>query len=158
MCERGLQVPASARAQSEFWELLAISSAQLGYPRACRSAGLREFNTRRSFQRPRRRNLEMFETAVTSSSPQPRTGRAVPNRPCVPSHRKRKFGRKMRPLNGVRWQRCSRARRTVALLPPEDVEGLDGEDLADADVVDIPAISTTMPNASPRFQNVTIPA
>ena len=32
MCERGLQVPASARAQSELWEFLAISLAQLGYP------------------------------------------------------------------------------------------------------------------------------
>ena len=74
ICERGLQIPASARAQSELWELLAISSAQLGYPEpVIRRAFENSIRVDPSNDRARR-NLESFETAVTSRALSPRTG------------------------------------------------------------------------------------
>jgi tetratricopeptide (TPR) repeat protein len=72
MCERALQCPASKRVRSELYEFLAISLSHIGYP---------EPVIRRTFENSIRvdpsndracRNLQRFETAVTSRAPQPK--------------------------------------------------------------------------------------
>ena len=66
MCERALHKPATARVQSELCEFLAISSTGLGYPeqvirRAFENAIRADLSNERA-----RRNLEKFETALTT--------------------------------------------------------------------------------------------
>jgi tetratricopeptide (TPR) repeat protein len=71
MCERGLQCFASARAQSELWELLAISLTTLGCPeRDIRLAFENSIRVDPSNVRARR-NLEIFQAAVPPLAPQP---------------------------------------------------------------------------------------
>lgn len=72
MCERALQYPASGRTQSELYEFLAISLANLGYPEpAIRRAFEEAIRIDPSNDRARR-NLERFETALASRAPQPK--------------------------------------------------------------------------------------
>ena len=71
MCERALQCPASKGVQSELCEFLAISLAHLGYPEpVIRRAFEKSIRVDPSNDRARR-NLEKFETALTSRAPQP---------------------------------------------------------------------------------------
>ena len=72
MCGRALQCPASKRVQSELYEFLAISLTHLGYPEpVIRRAFENSLRFDPSNDRARR-NLERFETAVTSRAPQPK--------------------------------------------------------------------------------------
>jgi tetratricopeptide (TPR) repeat protein len=72
MCERALQSPASKRVQGELYEFLAISQTSLGYPEpVIRRAFENSIRVDPSNDRARR-NLETFETAVTSRAPQPK--------------------------------------------------------------------------------------
>jgi tetratricopeptide (TPR) repeat protein len=72
MCERGLRRPSSTRIKSELYEFLAMSQAGLGYPeQVIRGAFENAIRIDPSNDRARR-NLERFETALSSRAPQPR--------------------------------------------------------------------------------------
>jgi tetratricopeptide (TPR) repeat protein len=72
MCERGLDKPCPARVKSELYEFLALAQAGLGYPEEP-IRGAFEKAIRIDFSNERaRRNLERFETALTSRAPQPK--------------------------------------------------------------------------------------
>ncbi len=71
MCERGLLKQATSRVKSGLWEFLAISQAGLGYPEAI-VRGTFEKAIRADLSNERaRRNLERFEQALNSRTPQP---------------------------------------------------------------------------------------
>lgn len=66
MCERALHKPASTRVQSELCEFLAISLTGLGYPeQVIRRAFENAIRVDPSNERARR-NMEGFETALTT--------------------------------------------------------------------------------------------